>query len=525
MTFFYIALSAFLFAVSHPNVLLRNGFPLCAFFFMTPVFFVLRRSSLKKSFLFGCFHGFIFYLLFAYWAFYNYRELYLLALVLLSVCTGVVFLCMSLLSRWYERWCFYIMALVWCVFEYLRTLGPLGLSYGIAGYTQWKNPLMLSVSSVTGIWGVSFFCVCTSACVADIWRCAREKKRLSFRFFMLPSVLTVIFAVCVCCSLWQWKTFSAQNMRTIRVVAVQNNTDSRKYNGDVYKRDIRMLEQLTKEALEVHPDADFVIWPETAVVPPIVYHYGAKVDFSRYNTIYDMLLFMSDSDVAFVLGNQHSVAGDSGRKDYNAALVFDGKGACIPPSPEVYEKIHLVPFSESLPFFHLLKPVYDIVVKDRSRYWEAGKDFRVFETKGVAFSTPICFEDTFGSFCRQYVKNGAQVLFNLSNDSWSASSVCQRQHLSMAVFRSSENCIPSVRSTASGISCVISSDGKVVVQAEEFAPTWVYGELAVPELPVSNSQRGSFYTRYGDFFAVVQVILVSLLFLLRLAKTVKNGVL
>ena len=78
----------------------------------------------------------------------------------------------------------------------------------------------------------------------------------------------------------------------------------------------------------------------------------------------------------------------------------------------------------------------------------------MFEAGGVRFSTPICFEDTFPGLCREFIRRGAQVLVNMTNDSWSKSVACEMQHMSIALFRAVENRRTLVRATNGGITCV-----------------------------------------------------------------------
>ncbi len=90
--------------------------------------------------------------------------------------------------------------------------------------------------------------------------------------------------------------------------------------------------------------------------------------------------------------------------DYNATLLFEN-GEII----ERYRKIHLVPFTEYFPYRNVLTGVYEWRRDADTHFWEKGKDYTVFEAGGVKFSTPICFEDTFGYLVRQFVREGAEV--------------------------------------------------------------------------------------------------------------------
>ena len=136
---------------------------------------------------------------------------------------------------------------------------------------------------------------------------------------------------------------------------------------------------------------------------------------------------------------------------------------------------------------------------------EKGTEATVFIGPGFTFSTPICFEDTFGYLSRRFVQNGADLIVNLSNDAWSASLPAQNQHLSMAVFRAVENRRSMVRATASGQTCGIAPNGKIIAMAPPFSESWL--TVAVPIV-----KAATVYTRRGDYLATAfTVAAVSLL--------------
>jgi apolipoprotein N-acyltransferase len=171
----------------------------------------------------------------------------------------------------------------------------------------------------------------------------------------------------------------------------------------------------------------------------------------------------------------------------------------------LYRKLHLVPFTEHFPYQRQLPFVYNALINADTHFWETGNEATVFDSKGIKFSTPICFEDTFGYLSREFVRNGAELIVNLSNDAWSHSLPAQNQHLSMAIFRAVENRRAMARSTASGQTCAIDPNGKVLSMAEPFTEAWL-----VAELPLINVS--SLYTRFGDwlpkFFTALAFILL-----------------
>jgi apolipoprotein N-acyltransferase len=324
----------------------------------------------------------------------------------------------------------------------------------------------------------------------------KKEKALSVTSLRLTSLCGAIWLILFAASLIYGLSVLKQNnnYNSITVAAIQNNESPWKNGIEEYSRNIKNLVQLTEEAQALSTDIDFIIWPETAVAPSIIYNYDYGTDVRRFMLISQLLNFLDENNAVFVIGNSHEVDFKGAEKvSYNSALVFESGKNVHPPEPGIYSKIKLVPFTESFPMKHIFPLLYVKLLNGNSHMWEKGDEYTVFDYRGLKFSTPICFEDTFSTICRQMVLNGSRCFFNLSNDSWSNSLPCQRQHLSMAVFRSVENRVPSVRSTASGVTCIINQNGKVEKSAPEFCQAYVIGKI-----PVITEGQPTLYTKTGD---------------------------
>ena len=117
-----------------------------------------------------------------------------------------------------------------------------------------------------------------------------------------------------------------------------------------------------------------------------------------------------------------------------------------------YDKLHLVPFGEFVPFRRVLKVLDKIApIGDISR----GKDYTIF-TVLEDFGVLICFEDVFPELARNFVRNGAKFLVNITNDAWFGKTPEAYQHLSASVLRAIENRVNVVRSANTGFSAYIS---------------------------------------------------------------------
>jgi apolipoprotein N-acyltransferase len=238
-----------------------------------------------------------------------------------------------------------------------------------------------------------------------------------------------------------------------------------------------------------------VVWSETAFVPRIYWHETYRDDPPSWTLVKELLDYLAAQDVPFVIGNDDARKDiaknprDDHRIDYNAVMLYQGGKLT-----QLYRKLHLVPFTEHFPYEKQLPWVYNALVNTDTHFWEKGSEAVVFQGPGFTFSSPICFEDTFGYLSREFVRNGADLIVNLSNDAWSASLPAQNQHLSMAVFRAVENRRSMARSTASGQTCGIDPNGKVIALAPPFSEEWITVEIPIVKVD-------TVYTRYGDFLA------------------------
>jgi apolipoprotein N-acyltransferase len=210
--------------------------------------------------------------------------------------------------------------------------------------------------------------------------------------------------------------------------------------------------------------------------------------------------YLEAQEVPFVVGNSdgqlaRNAAGELERVDYNAVLVFEAGGAL----QDTYRKLHLVPFTEHFPYERQLPWLHRLLVENNTNFWREGSEWTVFELDGVRFSTPICFEDTFGYLSREFVRQGAEVIVNLTNDLWSYSEPSAMQHMGMAVFRAVENRRSLVRSTNGGMTTIIDPNGTLLDLYPPFKEGYLAGDVPV------YTDADTLYTAWGDWLAAVFV--------------------
>ncbi len=508
------------FALPQPNLLAVKGFPLLAYFAFIPLFILVRRVSFAASFLWGAVYGMLCYCVFTYWlGVFHPLAMYVIGILYFFYLLITVPL-LKLADMYFPKYGYLVQWLVWVGYEYLKTLGFNGYSYGVIGYSQWSWPIIIQIASIFGVWGVSALVVFPSAWIAaGIKKGCTGKIGAWFSHFPEFARSHAVTGIAWCAALCLTLIFGLVSPvdyskdAKVKIALIQPNSDPWVGGINSYQRDFDTLSRLSDTALKEQPDIKMVVWPETAFIPRIDWHYRYREDQESFELVSRLLAYLDKAPVPFVIGNDDAVMGRTwegtlDRVDYNAVFVFRPGENVIPPTPDRYRKMHLVPFTEHFPYQKIFPQIYELLVKFDTHFWETGTKAVVFSAAGLRFSTPICFEDTFGYITRRFVNNGARAIVNLSNDAWAKSVPCQYQHLSMAVFRTVENRIPMVRSTASGQTCIIDPNGKVLAMAKPFTETILVGEI-----PVLSQNSKTLYGLWGDLWGILCAVSAGMMLL------------
>jgi len=486
-----LSLSALLFALSHPSFLSIDGWGFLAFVALIPLIPVLRRVGWTKAFLYGPLYALISYSIFNFWLTNFHPVASLVVNVIYMFYFLFLFPALKLADQQWGDWAFIPQALLWMTYEYLRTKGFVGYPYGIMAYSQYRFLPFIQSAEFWGIWGISLLVVFPAFYLGRMAGVSQDRIRDFWqKTRIVPLVYGLVFVVNIVYGLISPVDYSRSP--TKRVALIQHDIDPWKGGHRAYKNG---LDRLIEESLKAQEeDPDLVIWSETAFVPPVHYHTRYRENARSYALVRELVEFLETQDVPYLIGNDHAEKltnqeGDLERVDFNATLLWD-KGW----TEDVYKKIHLVPFTEHFPYKRSLPWLYNFLQTQDVHWWGKGEEYLVFDAGGVKFSTPICFEDVFGYLSRNFVRNGAEMIVNVTNDSWAHSVESMMQHLSIAVFRSVENRRTMVRAANGGMTVVIDPNGKIIAQAEPFTKTHL-----VYDVPIYTGSD-TLYTGWGDWF-------------------------
>ncbi len=321
--------------------------------------------------------------------------------------------------------------------EYIQSLGFLGFPWANVYLSQYKFLPFIQSASLFGNYFVSFIVIFITSLNA-LFFIKRKKSLLVFSASLF--IVNSLFGVFV-------MRTGVEGEQTFDVAVVQPSiVTGEKWDALNGKTSFDLHMELTEECKE----ADIILWPETAVAHEIC---DSKAKLDAVNT------FTTENENALIVGTFFSQE----ENIYNSAIFFE-KGEMLSP----YFKRRLVPFGEYVParaFFETFLPfVTDINML--SYDLNAGQNSNVFDTSYGKVGALICFDSIFSPLARESVRDGAQLLTIITNDSWYKDSKALDHHNAQAVFRAVENRRWVARCANTGISSFIDPFGRVVYETE-----------------------------------------------------------
>jgi apolipoprotein N-acyltransferase len=387
---------------------------------------------------------------------------------------------------------------LWVGLEFLRTYLFSGFPWALFGYSQYRQPTVRLLAAAVGVYGVSGLLLVVNgalACVLGVCL-GRGDRAHPWRGALVPvslGVVLVLATVGYARVLWRDPTGGAP----LRVALLQGNIDqSLKWDRRYQTETLDIYERLTRRAAAERPA--LIVWPETAV--PFFLRREPELS-ARVDRL------VAETGIPLLTGSPD--VGDDGRL-YNSAFLLLGDRRIHGR----YDKRHLVPFGEYVPlhqlFFFLDKLV--VGIGDFGR----GRTATVFSSDGARFGVMICYEVIFPGEVREFVRNGAEFLVNITNDAWFGRSGAPYQHLAMAAMRAVENGTYLVRAANTGISAVIAPSGAILAQTDIFTEGALVGTI-------HPRQRETPYTRYGDVVAWISAAFLGAYVLALLSARWRRG--
>jgi apolipoprotein N-acyltransferase len=492
-----------LLVASGSGLLLSAAFPRpdlypLAWIALTPLFMVMRRRPFASGFV----AGLAFFAVVLYWlniVMTTYGGLsplfsllaYLVLLLYLAGYFAVATWAACRLETLLKLPCLLSLPLFWVALEYLRGILLTGFPWALLGYSQQNFSLAIQSADVTGVYGVSLLLVAVNCALAWLLREPRRKSAwLGAAGVLLLSLSHFGYGA------WRQAQPLDQRQTQLQVAMVQGNIEQAiKWNPDHRQATIDKYLQLSAQNGAVNPE--LIIWPEAAT--PFYLQDPSELSMQVGQ------LPRQTGSYLLVGSPAYQRLPDQNYRNYNSAFLFSPQGEVLGRS----DKIHLVPFGEYVPFGSLLTFVNKLVagVGDFSP-----GTVKPLPLNGHSLGVLICYEAIFPDLARDYVRQGSDLLVNLTNDAWFGNSSAPYQHLAMTRFRAIENRIWLVRVANTGISALIAPSGKLVLSGPLFEAANLSGLVGL-------GSGATFYTRFGDLFAYACLLACAVFSLLAFLAT------
>ena len=385
---------------------------------------------------------------------------------LFAVIKGLHMGVFALLAGWLMRrwWAIPAVAALWVAIE--ATHGYLGFAWLALGNAGIDMALPLRLAPITGVYGLSFVFAGSATALA---LAALRRPRLQLAW--LAAVLLLFLLP---------RLPAPEPGSETALLAQPRVSETEQWTPESLEQSERKQVMLTlRGALrDAGRRPSIAVWPE--VPEPLYYQEDPQFRIYADNLARTLRAYLLIGVVA------HTTSGEP----LNSAALISPEGGLV----SRYDKVNLVPFGEFVPW-----PFGYLAKKISTEVGDFAPGRRVVVSPvggGHRIGAFICYESVFPNFVRKFADGGAEALFNISNDGWFGKTAARRQHLEIVRMRAAENRRWILRSTNDGITAAIDSTGRLRGVLPLFTE-------ATMNAPFNYVRERTFYTRWGDWFAVL----------------------
>lgn len=403
-----------------------------------------------------------------------------------------------------------VIAVALSIGEWLRGHILSGFPWNVLGYALTAPDVMMQSAAVLGIYGLTLLAVFIFATPMVLWIDDRQSTHRAPDLRRLAATIAVVsVAPLGAIAVWGLLSLAAPSggadATGVRLRLVQPSIPQReKWQAERQRYNFEKHLELTRRSpagdIDGAKDIDLIIWPEAAMpfrpldTPGALEALGAAIPEGGHL----VAGLLRVEPVPLQVSRR-------GRRILNSLAAFDRGGNPV----AIYDKTHLVPFGEYLPFQEALEAIgLEQLTRVRGGFDVGPTPRPLLRIAGLpSFAPLICYEAIFPGTVVHSVERPAALL-NVTNDGWFGNTTGPRQHLHQARVRAVEEGLPVVRSANNGISAVFDARGRTVARLD----LDVAGVIDVP-LPVRLPPP--FYARFGDgVFAVLMLCAVAALSLM-----------
>ena len=532
------AISALLFSVSWPTY----GVPFFIFFAFVPLLVmeqeISKFSKIKRKgwavFGLSYFTFFIWNLVTTGWLYYAKNpdgSNSLLAVAIPLFANSLLMSSTFQLYYWYKKvrgtyFGLVFFVAIWLSFERFHLSWEFTWPWLNLGNVFSEYPKVIQWYDTIGATGGSFWILLINVFTfytIRIWEAGRIRKDL----IKNVAIISALIFIPIFISIYKYNSFQEKPVGNVNVVLLQPELDP--YNEKYSKDSLQILDELlTLAEQNSKRKVDFFIAPETAFpgrgsLSEKGFNKSISINIAKeFLTKHPQSILLTGASTHKFLFNESETENYSVKiqdgvwvNSYNSALQI------IPnQNVEVYHKGKLVPGVEIFPYIRFLKPFLGDAMLDFGGATSSlgiDKERKVFTNNfnKAKLAPIICYESIYGEFVTDYVKNGANLLAIMTNDSWWGNSEGHKQLLSYARLRAIETRREIVRAANSGISAHINAKGDIVEDT-------FYGDQTALAVTANLLEEKSIYTKTGDLISRIAIFVLGFLLIYHFGEKIAS---
>ena len=451
-----------------------------AIFLFLPFFFFFLKF--KNFFLVGLIWG-IFYSIFSiHWLALNTGTFpwlatlsMLLAALFLSLNYAFLGMFFKMIQRKDSGFALLFFPFVWVGIEFIRSFGIFGFPWLCIGHSQTYNTAYVQIADIGGVYTVSFFIL-----LANLILYLLIKQFSIKRLIILIAIILFPFIYGAISLNTDMAEDKALNFRIVQ----PNIAAKEKWLPENRLPIINKLDSLSRIENDFEPDV--IVWPETAVP------YYIRSSIYYLHLVNQCAKDMNSTIITGALDYYFSDNNDW-HSTTNTLFMFEPQRSSY--SPQVYDKLHLVPFGEFTPggkvFSWLNNMQYGQSEFKHRNYRNALK----MTADSIMFTPMICYDSVFPQTARKFSAQGSQYNILITNDIWFGRSMGPYQHAAIAIVRAIETRRPLIRSANAGISMFIDEKGRVLDQLDLYS-------CGILDYRIEAGVQDSPYVKTGHLFGL-----------------------
>ena len=489
LSIFYAIVSAILLKFTFPPFYITG----LGFIALIPLIKAVGESNPRKAFYLGLTFGLVFFSTILWWlipTIHRYGNIPIIAAIAILGC--LVFYLSLYPAIWALISSIWIskkdipsfldiitISSLWVILEWIRGHILTGFPWGILGCSLITSPPFIQTASFLGMYWISFWIIFVNCLLCSgllFILDSNNKKYIKSIAYIGLALLTIISFYYYGKILIKNCKNSDQKYKSLNVVAVQGNiAQNQKWSKTFQQKTFDIYRKLTISAVDKikHSNQNIkspllIIWPETAM----------PFFFQDPSDLKTQILDLAKATKSLILLGAPSYKLVPNSSDLDIKVKYFNSAFLVSPEGIVvgrYDKQHLVPFGEYLPFGCFTAWARKIIGAIGA--FSPGKHSSPLCWKNIKIGVLICFESIFPHIAVRFVKNGANLLAVITDDAWFGNTEAPYEHADMAVFRAIETRRYIVRAANTGESLIITPWGKKIKKSPLFTPYYIYAKI------------------------------------------------